>query len=1030
MKHHRLKIAAAGAALLLASQLPAPQADAVSRADTADQSGPASAASAQAARTLMDTYCISCHGPDRQKGDVRLDNLDTLPPDAKADLLNRVHEAIRFEEMPPPNKPQPTQAQRQQIDDWIAGVLDRAGASQIEAKLKKPEYGNYVNHEDLFSGEYADRPAFTYDRRWLISEFIFDAKMQRIVENQTTATFRGRRVTVLGAHNIRGLSLANPFLLPETSGVRYYANEDLTGGHLSTMLSNAQKTAIYITDTLVKDPRKKHYLPIVREVLALEDHHEATLIARRTFLEKNIARVCEDLYGEQNAQWLPDFVPTTLNEKKPFTAEQTKKDKRLPIPVAQNNLKKSGGWDTFEQIVLDPANHDKTDQAIADLCERAWFYRGDYERDIQGRLSILRDYISEFRERIADDKRAKLDVYKPLDEAEMAVITAGIREHREKGDRYNDIADKCLADWDAQFERARIDAGPPSDALYGRMIGELFVQVLEREPGTDEADEYLALVRGYADKLGRRKAVQKLIQTLLLTSEFAYRHEFGVGELDAHGRRMMAPRDAAYAIAYALTDQSPDDRLLEAANTGRLTTREDYEREVKRLLAQRDRYYVIDKTLADRWRQDNVTDMPVRELRFFREFFGYPKAIKIFKDEKRFGGDRLGSATNRLLAEADRVVAHILEQDRDVFEQLLTTEAFFVYHDGDNERMRARSDEIRRIYEYFKDTDWQNFEMEDLTQTHAEFLRTVDMRTIDPDKVSGNRQGNMLQLFKKSMRSIVDRMDDGQQHPAPFDLYRGYGNDFLPGYNVGKFWNHDLDSWHYEPVQPAKVPNRKGVLTHPAWLIAHAFNTETDPIHRGKWVREKLLAGTIPDVPITVDAQIPEHHDQTLRQRLAGATETEYCWKCHQHMNPLGYAFEMYDDFGRFRTEEALEYPDKLIRKGPEQKGDHLVDMRDTFETLPVDATGYLAGTGDSALDGEVSGAIDLAERLGKSRRVRQSIIRHAFRYFLGRNETLDDSGTLIDAERAYVESGGSFDAVVVCLLTSDSFIYRKAIED
>ena len=46
-------------------------------------------------------------------------------------------------------------------------------------------------------------------------------------------------------------------------------------------------------------------------------------------------------------------------------------------------------------------------------------------------------------------------------------------------------------------------------------------------------------------------------------------------------------------------------------------------------------------------------------------------------------------------------------------------------------------------------------------------------------------------------------------------------------------------------------------MSHPAWLIAHAQNLETDPIHRGKWIREKLLAGTIPDVPITVDAVIP-----------------------------------------------------------------------------------------------------------------------------------------------------------------------------
>jgi hypothetical protein len=238
-----------------------------------------------------------------------------------------------------------------------------------------------------------------------------------------------------------------------------------------------------------------------------------------------------------------------------------------------------------------------------------------------------------------------------------------------------------------------------------------------------------------------------------------------------------------------------------------------------------------------------------------------------------------------------------------------------------------------------------------------------------------------------------------------------------------------MDNWDYQTTQPAKVANRKGLLTHPAWLIAHAKNTETDPVHRGKWVREKLLAGTIPDVPISVDAVIPEDHNRILRDRLASATETTSCWKCHEQMNPLGYTFETYDDFGRFRSEESLEYPDKLIRKS-QDKGTLLSDTRDIYKTLRVNSAGHLKGTGDPSLDGDVKDAVDLAGRLAKSRRVRQSIIRYAFRYFMGRNEFLSDSKTLIDAEQAYAESGGSFDAVIVSLLTSDSFIYRKAIEN
>jgi hypothetical protein len=83
------------------------------------------------------------------------------------------------------------------------------------------------------------------------------------------------------------------------------------------------------------------------------------------------------------------------------------------------------------------------------------------------------------------------------------------------------------------------------------------------------------------------------------------------------------------------------------------------------------------------------------------------------------------------------------------------------------------------------------------------------------------------------------------------------------------------------------MQHRKGILTHPAWLIAFAANTETDPVRRGKWVREKLLAGSIPDVPVTVDAVIPEDHHKTLRQRLDKKTGETYCWQCHVQMNPL-----------------------------------------------------------------------------------------------------------------------------------------------
>ena len=126
------------------------------------------------------------------------------------------------------------------------------------------------------------------------------------------------------------------------------------------------------------------------------------------------------------------------------------------------------------------------------------------------------------------------------------------------------------------------------------------------------------------------------------------------------------------------------------------------------------------------------------------------------------------------------------------------------------------------------------------------------------------------------------------------------------------------------------------------------------------------------------------------------------------------------------RQAQHLEDPENLIKEATRGETNEFGASLATYKTLAVDPRGVLEGTGDPALDGEVKDAFDLISRLSKSDRVRQSIIRHAFRFFLGRNETLSDSKTLMDAEKAYLESNGSFNEVIVSLLTSDSFIYRK----
>ena len=147
----------------------------------------------------------------------------------------------------------------------------------------------------------------------------------------------------------------------------------------------------------------------------------------------------------------------------------------------------------------------------------------------------------------------------------------------------------------------------------------------------------------------------------------------------------------------------------------------------------------------------------------------------------------------------------------------------------------------------------------------------------------------------------------------------------------------------------------------------------------------------IPDTPVEVDARFPEDPALTLREKMK-VVRKEECWKCHRRMDPLGLPLEQFDLWGRHRTEELER---------------------------PVVTTGEFDGQA-------VANPFEMMHRLADSKRVHQVFLRHVFRFFCGRNETLGDARTLRDMERAYHQDQGSLKAAILELLVSDSFTQRS----
>ncbi|MDF1753386.1 MAG: DUF1588 domain-containing protein [Verrucomicrobiales bacterium] len=429
----------------------------------------------------------------------------------------------------------------------------------------------------------------------------------------------------------------------------------------------------------------------------------------------------------------------------------------------------------------------------------------------------------------------------------------------------------------------------PQAEHWRQIIRTQFHLAMRSEPSEEETAALVSLAEKTQADTGPREALQTLLTAILLKPEAVYRFELGTGDPDEFGRVFLAPHELKYALAYALTDHVPDAALEKAAGRGQLTTRADVRREAERLLA------------------DHKASEP-RLLRFFQEYFEYPGAAEVFKDNRRANA----VFANERIRDADLLVLHILNEDRDVLKRLLTEDSLFIES--------IPSEPVERRYRVFH----------------------------------------------------------------------------LPDYGFPR-------QWKFEENQPVKPPigKRSGILTHPAWLLSFSDNEKNQAIQRGRWVQMKLLGGIVPDTPIGVDAKLPTDPHLTLREKMNQVTRAEYCWTCHKKMDPLGLPFEQFDDFGRFRETEL---------------------------DRPIDTTGEVA-VGVDDIDGLIGDPFEMLERFAHSEHVEQVFVRHVFRYFLGRNESVDDAPTLIDAHLAYRDSNGSMRALVLSLLTSDSFLYRQLPE-
>ena len=129
----------------------------------------------ESVRPLIDKYCGKCHAGDKSEGGFQLTELDQNKSDLEvADRWEEVADALQDHYMPPENATQPTDAQRQQVVQWIKSNATAKTKQSLLRRMNQIEYENTIR--DLFL---LDRDGFSNPTKILkLSEYFRPDKEQ------------------------------------------------------------------------------------------------------------------------------------------------------------------------------------------------------------------------------------------------------------------------------------------------------------------------------------------------------------------------------------------------------------------------------------------------------------------------------------------------------------------------------------------------------------------------------------------------------------------------------------------------------------------------------------------------------------------------------------------------------------------------------------------------------------------------------------------------------------------------------------
>ena len=471
-------------------------------------------------RPLLQKYCVKCHGGKTPKADIRLNNIDPdIVTGGHFDRWEDVREAFNTGQMPPENRPQPTDAERDRMTRWL----------DVEFK-KALKYGSTVKRGRV-------RRLTRYELRYALEDLLQTSVRQHVsaLPEEGTSSETGLK------NNSQLLMISSP--------------------HLETYLSVI--------------------LSIIDEMKQVTSYEPYSVIADIENLDLNPPETFADK-GKRNK-------PPLAKIERAGTAVTVNGGGYIDLPIP-----------SISRYVFDTSIAVKTDSPGSALISIG-FQRSDVDpRQVVQALGTIAlqpgDEVSRYTLRSwPDDLPAEFA--RALDRPLFIRITNSGRRRffleafGYQGNNNTDLTSTLVPDDIAESE---------IDDHIRRSIARFLEKAFRRPPTGLELSRYNAVYDRHVEDESPIVALLSTYKAILCSPGFFYLGMPGELTVESATNYRVAER-----LAFFLWCSVPDENLLEAASTGKLTTPAVLAEQVARMLAdEKSRRFV--EHFTDQWLQTSL----------------------------------------------------------------------------------------------------------------------------------------------------------------------------------------------------------------------------------------------------------------------------------------------------------------------------------------------------------------------------------------------------------------------------------------